>query len=479
MSNKELKAFRDRVSEYLEQSKQEMFKTLARLVEIESVSGQTDLQSSKPFGKGSAKALETAENILHDFGFISQNHENYMVTFDYGGSLSDKPELGIIAHLDVVPKGSGWTYEPFKLTVNEEEGKLYGRGTIDDKGPAVAVMYAIKALKDLGVNLNKKVRMMLGSSEETGMEDLKYYSNKIGLPDKMLTPDSAFPVVNVEKGVSHIIMVGNYDNKVEGKIIESVSGGTVINAVPDRAYAYVKGIEKSEIDRKISELNIGAELIAEEEDGKIKITSKGLSAHGSLPELGVNAITSLLKLLASLPLDKGGAYDLVCELAKLFPYEEYHGEALGLFCEDEVSGKVTEVYSLIDICNGKYKGGMDIRFPVCTCLKDIYSKLDAQLGKLGITYVDNDAMEPHYVEADSDFIRTLLKSYTDITGLKGECLAEGGVTYLHNTKMGVGFGAELPGESNNMHGADEHINISTFMNIAKIYADVIYILCSE
>ena len=173
MTNKELKAFRDKVSEYLEENKQEMFKTLAKLVEIESVGGQKDLQSSKPFGEGPAKALEVAEEILHDFGFISQNHENYMLTFDFGGEQSDKPELGIIAHLDVVPKGSGWTYEPFKLTVNEEEGKLYGRGTIDDKGPAVAVVYAIKAMKDLGIKLNKKVRMMLGSSEETGMEDLK------------------------------------------------------------------------------------------------------------------------------------------------------------------------------------------------------------------------------------------------------------------------------------------------------------------
>ncbi len=479
MTNKELKAFRDKVSEYLEENKQEMFKTLAKLVEIESVGGQKDLQSSKPFGEGPAKALEVAEEILHDFGFISQNHENYMLTFDFGGEQSDRPELGIIAHLDVVPKGSGWTYEPFKLTVNEEEGKLYGRGTIDDKGPAVAVVYAIKAMKDLGIKLNKKVRMMLGSSEETGMEDLKYYSNKVGLPDKMLTPDSAFPVVNVEKGVSHIVMFGNYDNKVDGAVIESITGGTVINAVPDRAYAVVKGVDKSEIEKMISEHSMNVEFVLDEEDGKIKITSKGQSAHGSLPELGENAITALLKLLSSLPFDKGGAYDLVCELSKLFPYGEYNGEALDLFCEDDISGKLTEVYSLIDICDGKYKGGMDIRFPVCSSLKDIYSKLDEHLGKLGQTYVDDDAMEPHYVDENSDFIQTLLKSYTDLTGLKGECLAEGGVTYLHTTKMGVGFGAELPGESNNMHGADEHINISTFMSIAKIYADVIFRLCAE
>ncbi len=479
MTNKELKTFRDSVSEYFEENKQEMFKTLARLVEIESVFGKKDLKSNKPFGEGPAKALDTAGDILHEFGFIYQNHENYMVTFDFGGEQSDKPALGIIAHLDVVPAGSGWTYEPFKLTVNEDEGKLYGRGTIDDKGPAVAVLYAVKAMKDLGIKLNKKVRVMLGSSEETGMEDLKYYSNKVGLPDKMLTPDSAFPVVNVEKGVSHIIMVGSYNNKIDGAVIESVTGGTVINAVPDRAYAIVKGVEKSVVDKKISEMPMNVRFVAEEIDGKIRITSIGKSAHGSLPELGENAITALLRLLAELPFDKGGAYDLVCELNKIFPYGEYHGEALGLFCEDDVSGKITEVYSLIDIEGGKYKGGMDIRFPVCTSLKEIYAKLDEHLGKLGQTYVDDDAMEPHYVDEKSDFIQTLLKSYKELTGLKGECLAEGGATYLHNSKMGVGFGAEFPGENNNMHGADEHIKISTFMKIAKIYADVIFKLCSE
>ncbi len=479
MNNKELKAFRDKVSEYLEENKQEMFSTLAKLIEVESVSGKRDLQSNKPFGDGPAKALEVAEEILHNFGFISQNHENYMVTFDFGGELSDKPELGIIVHLDIVPEGSGWTYEPFKLTVNEEEGKLYGRGSIDDKGPAVAVLYAVKAIRDSGIKLNKKVRIMLGSSEETGMEDLKYYSNKVGLPDKMLTPDSAFPVINVEKGVSHIIMLGSYNNKIDGAVIESVSGGTVINAVPDRAYAVIKGIEKSVIDSKISELPMNVRFIAEEVNGKIEITSYGQSAHGSLPELGENAITALLRLLKELPFDNGGAYDLVCELSRLFPYGEFHGESLDLFCEDDVSGKITEVYSLIDIRNGKYKGGMDIRFPVCTSLREIYSKLEKHLTKLGQTFVDNDAMEPHYVDENSDFIQTLLKSYSELTGLKGECLAEGGATYLHTTKMGVGFGAEFPGENNNMHGADEHIKISTFMNIARIYADVIYKLCAE
>ncbi len=479
MTNKELKAFRDSISEYLEENKQQMFSTLARLIEVESVLGKKDLQSNKPFGEGPAKALEVAEDILHDFGFISQNHENYMVTFDFGGEQSDKPELGIIAHLDVVPQGSGWTYEPFKLTVNELEGKLYGRGAIDDKGPAVAVLYAVKAMKDIGIKLNKKVRIMLGSSEETGMEDLKYYSNKVGLPDKMLTPDSSFPVVNVEKGVSHIIMAGSYINKKDGAVIESVSGGTVINAVPDRAYAIVKGVEKSIIDHKIAEMPVNIKFVSEETEGKIKITSIGKSAHGSLPELGENAITALLKLLSALPFDNGGAYDLVCELAKIFPYGEYYGETLDLFCEDDVSGKITEVYSLIDISNGKYKGGMDIRFPVCTSLKEIYSKLDVHLGKLGHTYVDDDAMEPHYVDENSDFIQTLLRSYTELTGFKGECLAEGGATYLHTSKMGVGFGAEFPGENNNMHGADEYIKISTFMNIAKIYADVIFKLCNE
>ena len=479
MTNKELKAFRDSVSEYLNENRQEMFKTLAKLVEIESVLDKKDLQSNKPFGDGPAKVLETAGEILHEFGFIFQNHENYMVTFDYGGEQADKPELGIIAHLDVVPKGSGWTYEPFKLTVNEDEGKLYGRGTIDDKGPAVAVLYAVKAIKDMGIKLNKKVRVMLGASEETGMEDLKYYANKVGLPDKMLTPDSSFPVVNVEKGVSHIIMVGSYNNKIDGAVIESVSGGTVINAVPDRAYAVIKGIEKSVVDKTISEMPVNVRFAAEAIGSKIKITSFGKSAHGSLPELGENAITALLNMLTALPFDKGGAYDLVCELSKLFPYGEYHGEALDLFCEDDVSGKITEVYSLIDISGGKYKGGMDIRFPVCTSLKEIYSKLDEHLSKLGQTYVDDDAMEPHYVDENSDFIQTLLKSYTELTGLKGVCLAEGGATYLHTSKMGVGFGAEFPHENNNMHGADEHINISTFMNIAKIYADVIFKLCAE
>ena len=71
---------------------------------------------------------------------------------------------------------------------------------------------------------------------------------------------------------------------------------------------------------------------------------------------------------------------------------------------------------------------------------------------------------------DSLLAQKLLKVYEEQTGLKGECLAIGGGTYVHDIEGGVAFGAEFPNQEHNMHGADEFIEIETLSKNSKIFA---------
>lgn len=463
-----------KINKYIESQKEEMIKTLSELVSVKSYAMTPS--DDKPNGEGAYNALKKCEEILSSLGFKSKNLENYVVVSDFSDN-DDDAYLGIMTHLDVVPVSDGWNSDPFTLKVDTENQKLIGRGVIDDKGPAVATMYALKAIKDLGIKLNKNVRLIFGSIEETGMDDLKYYKENYKLPEYMLTPDGSFPVVNYEKGVSHLELKGEYDNIKSDKDIISIKGGMVINAVPDKACAEVKGFTLGYVNEKIEKLDITIKFTAEQKGENVIINAKGVSAHGSLPNKGDNAITGLLSLLSIFDFDDSKGYEYISELSKVLPYNEYYGEAMGLACEDEEAGKLTETFSLINMKDGKFTGGIDIRFPKCCSLKKVYDAVSEKLGKLGITFYDSDAMEPHYVDKNSDFIKTLLSVYGKVTNKEEKCIAEGGVTYLHGIKNAVAFGAEYEDENNNMHGDNECINISTFMDIAKVYANTIIELC--
>lgn len=458
-----------KIDKYIDDHVDLMLKDLGELIRIPSKRGEP--VKNMPFGKACADVIEKARQQAEKIGLKTTNHENYMLECDYNES---ETELGIIAHLDVVPEGSGWTHEPFELKI--ENGNVFGRGAIDDKGPAEAVLYAVKALKANEVELSKNVRILLGAAEETGMEDLEYYRNKVGFPPIMLSPDGAFPVINVEKGLCQLEFSKDCTQSALGIYAKSFKSGSVINAVPSSACAEVSGISKAEADELIKGVNTSLTVTTESTDDGVRITATGRSAHGSMPELGDNALTGLIKILKAARLE-GEIIEALDGLYKLFPYNEGDGEHFGLKMSDNKSGPLTILLSMLDADSESISGGIDIRFPATVPLCEIKRTVSNQLLPLGFEIRYTHAFEGHIVDENEPFIKTLLSAYTEVTGNEGKCLSEGGVTYLHTVNGGVAFGAEMPGEVTNMHGADERISVQTLKAIAKIYARTIFEIC--
>ncbi len=459
-----------KLSKYIEDHASEMVANLSKLVAIPSVKGEPE--EGMPYGKENARVLATMLEMAEKYGFSVNNHENYVGTIDF--DPSKETTLGVLCHLDVVPEGTGWTNPPYTLTL--KGGKLYGRGSADDKGPAIAVLYAMRALRDCGYSLSRNVRFIVGCDEECGSSDLVYYRGKEQLPPYVFTPDASYPVINLEKG--HIFAEVGADKTYVGgeKTIISAHGGVATNAVPEKAYATLRGFSKAEILEALKLLPEGVTANVVEKGDLCDITINGVAAHASNPYSGKNAVTALFKVL--------GALDTADDRAKFFAnltnvlvYGEGDGTSLGIKVSDEKSGALTFVFSVFNFENGKFTGKYDIRFPICENCASIRAKCEKALATACLSITDWKGKEPHYVDENSDFVQALLSVYTEMTGKPGHCIAIGGGTYVHEVPGGVAFGAEFIGEDAHIHGADEYISLENLILNTKIFAEAILRIC--
>lgn len=428
------------LNEIIDKNFDEMLLKLAEIVKIPSISEKS--KPGKPYGEECAKVLEKFLNMANEEGFYTHNFENYVGTIEY---FNDRPaELGVLCHLDVVPvTAADWTYDPFGCEI--ENGRIYGRGTIDDKGPAMAVLFALKAIKESGIKLSKNVRFVVGCDEENGSTDLEYYLKKEKMPPLVFTPDGDYPVINIEKGMLRLRLRRN----IKMTHISEISGGTVPNAVPSDAYAIVSGE---------------------------KISYKGTAAHASTPTSGDNAITGLIEKICKLELDEEER-NIFEILKKVFIHNDFTGKGSDIDMQDDKSGELTEVLSIINYDGELLELRVDIRYPISGDMKIIEEKLAASLEGTGLTLTADIESLPHCVDEDSEFIKTLLDVYHEQTGLDGYCKAIGGGTYVHDIAGGVAFGAEFPGDENNMHGNDESITLESLRLNTKIIANAIYKIC--
>ncbi|MCD7804626.1 MAG: Sapep family Mn(2+)-dependent dipeptidase [Oscillospiraceae bacterium] len=459
---------KEKLFSYIDTLEGEMIETLSELISFPSY--QQEPAEGAPFGVPVRECLDHALAVCESFGMKTKNFDGYAGTATF---TEGEPELGILAHLDVVPEGTGWTSDPY--TARIEGGKLYGRGAIDDKGPAVSVIYAMKALKDLNIPLKKGVRLILGTNEENGSGCMRYYFSKEKPTKYSFTPDGNYPVINIEKGMIR----GAFECEIpvgEGRTLVEFHGGKIINAVPEIASAVIKGVGADEISKAVAELNSEVGFTATENGDSITIEAHGKSAHASMPSMGKNSVTALLELLNKLNLggEIGGKIKSLCEL---FPYGETNGKSIGIDFKDEQSGELTCLLSILDYENGSLHGCNDIRLPVSFTVKNILDVYKPALEAKGFSTRDSMGMEPHYVPSDSPFVKTLLGVYEEVTGEKGECIAIGGGTYVHDIEGGVAFGAEIMGEDNHMHSADESIKISQLVLNAKMFALAILRVC--
>lgn len=457
------------VSKYIDEHLNEMLSDLSTLVSINSVKG--DPHEDAPFGEGPKKALETALKIGEKHGFTTKMVENVMGEIDM--FPDEQPLVTALAHLDVVPAGDGWRTDPFNMIL--KSGRVYGRGTTDDKGPAMCVLYAMKAVKACRVRLNHNFRLLLGTDEECGSKDLQIYMKNNAMSPMVFTPDASFPVINIEKG--HI-RGGIYGRTKCGgeKTIASCKGGSVVNQVPAQATATVAGFEIDELELAIKNTGFPNAFTLEQDDVITTIKCVGKNAHASWPVDGINAVTLMVKFLSNLETDDETA-TIFKNLTELFPHDEFDGTSAQIKMSDKKSGSLTCVFSVIDYACGELNGLYDIRFPLCGSVEGIKNMLKSSFAQKKFEVVKFNGAEPHEVDESSPFIKTLNKVFEETTGMRGGCVAIGGGTYVHNIEGGVAFGAEYKGENNNIHGANEFASVERLKQNIKVYAEAIIRLC--
>lgn len=458
---------------FIQSKKDEILRDLRELVAVPSVIGEAE--DGAPFGAEPKRALLKMRGICDRLGFKTAVYGDAVLCADYLPEGCSEIGLGILAHLDVVPVSDGargWNTAPFELT--EKDGVLYGRGTIDDKGPAVSSLWALYCVKELGVPIKSGVRLIFGTDEENGSEDLEIYKKYDKFPPRVFTPDGSFPVINIEKGM----LRSRFRGKIGGNIV-SLRGGSIPNAVPDRAEVSISGISKQDV--LDSSRDVMPRLYAagarstmfniSESKGSVQVTCCGKAAHASTPEGGENAVTALIAKINSIENN-----EIFKGLEKLFPFGETDGISLGLKCSDG-SGALTCVLSTLRVEDGCISGTVDIRFPTCADLESVKSKLAAALRGIGLEYEMILGDEPHVVPENSEFVQKLLSVYEKIEGERGRCIAIGGGTYVHNIEGGVAFGAERGDIDYHMHGDNEFITVDELLKDAVLFAAAIAEIC--
>lgn len=448
---------REKINSVIDKNFDEMISALREIIAIPSVSGKA--APGMPYGEECCRVLKTFLDMADDEGFCTNNFENYAGTVEY----NEKPvKLGVLCHLDVVPvTEKDWTYKPFGGEI--DNGRIYGRGSVDDKGPAMAVLYAMKALKEAGIDLTHNVRFIVGCDEENGSTDMEYYMSREKMPPYVFTPDGDYPVINIEKGMLRL----RIRKDASFTHIRAVHGGTVPNAVPSDAWADIEGITDFPEAENISVCT---------ENGISRVAFKGTAAHASTPANGVNAVTGLVSYLCRLSLDEEER-KVFENIKKSFVHGDFSGSGCGISMSDEKSGELTQVLSIADYDGKTLEFRIDVRYPLCGNRDELISDIAAAVSPAGFEMITDIASLPHCVDENSEFIKTLLGVYEKETGLEGYCKAIGGGTYVHDIEGGVAFGAEFPGEENNMHGNDESISLDSLRLNAKIIANAIYEIC--
>lgn len=465
----DIKAF---VERWVDEHRDEMLRDIGTLVAVNSIRGEA--APGAPFGEGPAEALRRALDMCASYGFAVKNYDGYVGTAD----MNDKPAaLDILAHLDIVDAGAGWDTDPF--TIVEKDGCLYGRGTDDDKGPAVAALYAMRAVRESGLELKGNVRLVLGTDEECGSSDLRYYFSKEKSAPYTFSPDASFPVYNTEKGHYAPAFRKSWEEETALPRVLTIDGGFRINVLPADAKACVAGLGEDEVRAIALQMaeKLKVSVSVEDKAGCVEISVSGQDAHASTPELGNNGITALIAILCALPLADCESTKAIKSLDKLMPHGDTAGKALGIAMEDEISGALTLAFSLLTLNDTGMEGRFDSRVPICANEDNCRIAAEKSFAEEGFE-VEGSMLPPHHTSADTPFVQTLLKRYEQFTGLKGECLSMGGGTYVHDIEGGVAFGTAMPGYDTNLHSANEHILIEDMLTSCKIFAMVIADMCS-
>lgn len=443
---------------------------LKELLKINSVRNDDQASDRYPVGPGPVEALDKVLEFGDRDGFVTEKYQNWAGHIEHG---EGEEILGVLGHVDVVPAGNGWDTDPFSPVI--KDGRLYARGASDDKGPTLAAYYAVKMLKDLGLPTRKKVRVIIGTDEESEWQGLAHYLAVEQAPDFAIAPDASFPIINGEKGNYTLRIEVGGDNTGVTRL-DKFQAGLRPNMVPQIAQArlsgQVQGIGQA-FEKFLDKTSQITGEISQDQD-QLLLTLHGQASHGSKPENGVNAGTYLANFLKGQPI-QGGAKNFL-EIAGEYFHLDYYGEKVGLEYEDEVMGVLTSNPGIMDF--DEEDGGVitvNLRYPQGIDEEKIFGQFHQVFGEFDVELVtEKDGKVPHYVSGDDPLVQTLLKVYEEQTGESGHEQVIGGGTYARLVDRGVAYGAMFPDTVDTMHKANEYVELEDMRKAMAIYAQAIY-----
>ncbi len=443
--------------DFIKTHTEEMTEALFGLLRIPSV--KDDPAPNAPYGKEIRKALDYMKELCEGFGFDVTDVDGHVLCCDYGNG---EKTLGVMTHLDVVP-AEGFSKPAFEPYI--KEGKIIARGAMDNKGPAIASLFALASLKQSAYVPSMRIRLLFGCDEESGWHDMEYYAKSQPMPDIGFSPDGDYPLINSEKGVLHISIKLPKDNTSLFKLC-NISAGERVNMVPGSAECVICGDLKA-LQKALQEHKTEHVWFELNED-TLLLKAKGVSAHGSTPEKGKNALTFLLEALLQIEdFNKPAIKTLFALATGIF------GQNHGLDIKDE-SGRLTLNLGRVRMDGGFIFADVDIRYPISMSVEKTISTL-----KKTIEHADFEILsthESHFVPEDNDLVRKLLDCYATNTGNKAYCLSIGGATYARTIPNAVTFGCSFPDEPSTAHEKDEFIKQEQFLLNAIIMADAMIAL---
>ncbi|MGD6816945.1 dipeptidase PepV [Metabacillus sp. 113a] len=452
--------------EETEKRRDQIIQDTREFLKIKSVLDEEGGKKGAPFGEGIQQAFEHLLNKGEQDGFDSKNLDGYAGHLEMG---SGDEIVGILCHIDVVPEGDGWSSDPYGAEIRD--GKIFARGALDDKGPTMAAYHAMKLVKDSGVSLNKTVRMIIGTDEESDWRCVDHYFKHEKMPDIGFAPDADFPIIHAEKGIIDAKLRFKTPHSAEDASMTLItfSSGRRFNMVPDFAEAELKGADELEAQFNAWLKKDGVQGSIKRGSGVTKLQIEGVSAHAMEPNNGKNAGVSLAAFLASINLD--GAGKKFAAFIKEHFYQDTRGKALRIETNDEVSGDLTVNLGTMQYGEGTGELGVNVRYPVTSSPEPVRNALESIDGAELILFSDSPS---HYVEADHPLIKTLAGVYEEQTGEKASLISIGGGTYARSLKAGVAFGPLFPGRPDIAHQKDEYIEIEDLIRATAIYAQAIY-----
>ena len=461
----------------IESMQNDLVETLKGWLRIPSLKAPVSAPNA-PFGPDIRRMLDLTLADATRLGFSPRDIDGYAADMEIG---QGEETVAVLAHLDVVPAGEGWHTPPFEPVV--KDGKLYARGVVDNKGPSVAAMFAMKAIRDAGIPLKKKVRLVLGCDEESGWADIAYYKEHIGLPNVGFSPDAGYPLINTEKGICRLILeLALPEEGVAPFPIRAIHSGERANVIPSAAVAELGGDFQTIQCKAIAFAKKTSDAASypiqiEPIEGGAQVTVGGVGGHASMPELGKNAAARLLQLLAAL--EAGGKSRPAIALLAEAIGGDTDGTGFGIAGSDGVSGPLTINLGILTLAEGKLTATFDVRYPVLFSEEQIVRFVTMRTEEAGFTVRTGHGNPPHHVPETRPVVRALLSAYEKVTGLPPSTMAIGGGTYARAMGEAVAFGSVFPDEEALAHQADEYMALDRLFLNTRIIAHAIVALAGE